>query len=616
MHRLSLACAVLSCAVPLVAQNCAGTPPSATILSQDPFGANFYVGSPATPLGFGNCMFVDATLSGPITITEMSTLFYNQGAGNPIVPDQTGLTADINVYTCALSCAGNEVLPPPFPTTNASGAAHPLALSAGPVGAPWTLAGQGTSVITAFPAASIITMVAPIVIGASGPVGICVEFCNPDPSVAANVGQPNAANAGPTNQLITSPGQTVLPSDPFVALTATAFQNDAFNSGAVYGDDINLGIVYDPDPLSGYWEPFGQACYDRPHAFWDEYDPGTTPSIANGGYDLFPSSGVAGPNYVAAPTSGVYVAPNPANSLTATAPVVTTTASWDDATIVRTMPFSIQPPGFAAPVADITISSNGWVMFANNTDPNACFAYYNDIAGVRDFDGRIMPMFGDLDPSAGGLFTYEDQGTQVVITWDAVPEWNTPAATVTMQVTIQSSGIISVVTGAMTLGAAPGIAGYTPGLGAPLGNEMDIGTSLPFQSGDGASAPVLGLDSRPVVAPAAPANLIASNLPANSFIGMILMDLHFIPGGFNLAAVGADDCFQNVGAGPLAAPAFIGFIPVAGAPAAGGTMSLATPSVGASFIGTTVYAQSATLTAGYNNLGVLVSNAVCFRIGT
>ena len=279
------------------------------------------------------------------------------------------------------------------------------------------------------------------------------------------------------------------------------------------------------------------------------------------------------------------------------------------------MPFTVQPPGMAA-TADITIGSNGWVMFGNNTDPNAAFAYYNDIASVRDFDGRIMPMFGDLDPSAGGLFTYEDQGTQVVITWDAVPEWNTPAATVTMQVTIQSSGIISVVTGAMTLGAAPGIGGYTPGLGAPLGNEMDIGASLPFQSGDGASAPILALDSRPVVAPAAPANLVTSNIAANTFIGLTLMDLNFIPGGFNLASVGGDNCFQDVGAAPLAAPAFIGFIPVAGAPGAGGTMSLATPSVSSAFIGTTVYAQSATLTAGYNALGILVSNAVCFRIGT
>ena len=255
-------------------------------------------------------------------------------------------------------------------------------------------------------------------------------------------------------------------------------------------------------------------------------------------------------------------------------------------------------------------------MFANNTDPNACFAYYGAFADFTDMDCRLAPMFGDLDPAAAGLFTYEDFGSHVTVTWEVVPEWNVASAVNTMQVTIQASGIINVFLGAMNLSAAPGITGYTPGLGAPTPPEVDLATALPYTSGDGASPPVLGLDSRPQVQPAAPANLVCSNIPANTFIGMMLMDLAFIPGGFNLAPFGAPDCFQHVGGGPLAAPAFIGFIPVAGAPAAGGTMTLPTPSVGAAFLGTVVYGQSATLTAGFNGLGVLASNAVCFRIGT
>jgi len=624
MRYLSLICAVSSCALPVIAQNCVGTPPSATILTQSPFGASFYVPPSATPIGAGYNHFVDVDLSAPITITGLSTWFYDQGVGVPVNPDQTGLTCDVNVYTCATSVIGNETTAAPFPATGASGSPHPLAGAGGPAGLPWSLAGRGSALIVAFPAESIITLTAPIVL-AAGQHGICVEFLPPDPTNVLNSGQPNAANAGPLHALVGSPGALALPSDSFVTMVRTGFQNDAFQSGPVYADDINLAFNYDPDPNAGFWEPFGIGCYERPHAFWDQHAAGVPMPLANGGFDLFPSSAIAGPSYIVAPTSATYVAPNPAANLTTAAPGVTTTPTpagstvttdWDDATITRVLPFTIQPPGLAAPTANLTIGSNGWIMFANNADPNLCFGYYNVFANFVGFDCRLAVMFGDLDPSAGGLLTYEDFGTHVTVTWEAVPEWSVAAAVNTMQVTIHANGIINVVYGAMNLSAAPGITGYTPGLGAPTPAEVDIATAMPFASGDGASPPILGLDARPQILPATPANLVTSNIPANTFLGLMIMDLAFIPGGFNLAPVGAPDCFQYVGANPLGPFLFLDASPVVGAPAAGGTMTLATPAAGAAFIGIVVNAQSATLTAGYNGFGALSSNALCFRIGT
>src|SRR5262245_23187188 len=136
MHKIHLACAVLGTAASLFAQ-CAGGPPAATFSTRSDFVGSFYYGS--TTAGASLVQLFDLTVGQTVTIPTIRGLTYDQGIGNPVVPNQVGAVATVKLYTCATTWTGNQNQNP----------------STTPPGTPWTLVGTGSMTVVATPGESV-----------------------------------------------------------------------------------------------------------------------------------------------------------------------------------------------------------------------------------------------------------------------------------------------------------------------------------------------------------------------------------------------------------------------------------------------------------------------------
>src|SRR5262245_54487380 len=153
MIRLPHLTAVLlgsACAV--VAQTCATPSGAHTFSNRDEFVGSFYY--------VMDVHFADITLQRDISISQIRTWTYDQGAGQPVVPTQVGNQGVVNVYTCPNTRLGNEAIAPTAP------------------GSPWTLVGSGTLTVVAHPAESPVVFAPPITILA-GTYGLAIEYMQP-----------------------------------------------------------------------------------------------------------------------------------------------------------------------------------------------------------------------------------------------------------------------------------------------------------------------------------------------------------------------------------------------------------------------------------------------------
>lgn len=591
MQKLCIAGAVLGTAIGAVAQ-CQGVPPNQTILSADPFSANFYVGSPspvpAAYTGFNLLFDLNATCD--ITVNDMETWLYDQGAGNPVNPNQVGNTANVNIYTCAGTYLGNETTLP------------------GAAGSPWTLAGTGTVVVDAFPTNSIITLNAPIAI-AQGLYGVAVEFQPP------TGGQPNE---GPLHPLIQSPAANPTPGDLYINISNMGVQNDAFvGAGVTSGDSFNLQFGYTPNPNAGFTEVFGDGCYFRPFGHWEEFNTNAALDLSGFEYSML-YQGAPAENYqmVPAALSGPFVPPASANIMDpATVPATNTTGDWDDALAAPiTLPFAFPFAGGGS-TNEITIGSNGFVFLGNVTDNSRCFAYYNSFPDFRDFEPRIAMFFGDLDPQAsgtagGGVYYDVINPNEVRITFENVHEWNDPAAVNTFQLVLQSSGNYEVIYQGMAIGTAPAIVGFTRGNGDRTENlDLTARAAAAYVTGDGAIPPVLNTDFRPVIGTTL--NWFLEGITPGTPIVFLITGVAALPGPLDLTFLGMPNCRQ--------------YIDVTAGPADTWLMNIDTNTWTATqpipipnnpaLIGANLYAQAAPFTAGLNRAGILSSNGACVKVG-
>jgi hypothetical protein len=612
MHKISLACAAIGLSLPAIAQTeCDNAQPlGASIQTQVPFSANFYVGAPATPSATftGFCLYVDVDLSASVTFTGFGAWLYDQGNGNPPVPDQTGLTANVNVYTCATSYQGNEQEMAQVPPITPGGA-----------GSAWTLAGNGSVVVEAWDgtdaSASDVILAAPITLPA-GQYGLCLEFNPPDPANPANVGQPNSANAGGAlHTLIRSPAVQPTQADSFMTISAQGFQNDAFFGAAVSSDNINMYMDYQGAAGVGYFAEFGDGCYFRPRAIWEEQAP-TVMDLANTAWTYLP-----GPsdNYLLFPGAGTLQPTAGLTNRLLTAPAVIPpgypAGSWDDALDTPiTLPFAWDTPGGGS-TNTITIGSNGHVFLDAVIEPNAAYGYYGAVVDFQDFPARFAPAWGDLDPSVGtpGLYFETDGVSFFRITWENFEEWNVATALNTMQLTVTDFGPgavdqVDVVYGNMAMGAAPMLIGWTPGNGAKLGNQTDISAIGPagLAGGDGSIPPILSMDSRPVLGTTP--NLVTTNITPGTIFVFSFLDFAAAPFPIPLSFAGMPGCNQYIG-GAAASGSLVGVNPSLEAP-----RPFSIPN-SASLAGVKLFSQSAPFTGGLNAAGILTSNGMCIRIG-
>ena len=254
-----------------------------------------------------------------------------------------------------------------------------------------------------------------------------------------------------------------------------------------------------------------------------------------------------------------------------------------------------------------------YLASVNTTDYTYCGAPYGGILGWKDGAPRIAPFYSDMDADpasgAGGIFYDVDPSNQfVTITWFDVPEW--PLATAvgrnTFSVTLNASGQVDINYNGLGTHVAGNnsLIGFSEGNGARMPNAQDLSASMPFQSGDGAIPPVLGMDSRPVLG--TNPKFVTSNITPGTFAQILVIGLTGLATPVDLTAFGMPGCNQYIN--PFAT-----------------AFNLLTPNntfeqtvtvpANPAFQNLQYFVQAAPLTGGLNAAGILTSNGVCAKFG-
>jgi hypothetical protein len=566
-----IAAALLGLAASAVAQNCTVPPAQRTFSNRPDFGASFYY-------NLGNHLF-DLNVQRNIAIASIKTWTYDQGAGNPVVPNQVGATGQVDFYTCPTTRLGNETNAPTNP------------------GSPWTLLGSGTITVVATPGESTIVFNPPLVL-AAGQWGCALNYL---PTT-------NGPAPGPLHCLGVNPNPNTPVSDQFLTFSNDAIQQTAWTGTGT--DSPNLRITYTPDAASAHYVSVGDGCYFRPHAFYERFLPGpTSPDIQNTGQSWVN----LGANYVVVPAAPTLV-PSTSPSITLQPYGSSSSASWDDALSTPILlPFTFNFPGGST--TDITISSNGFVFLraVTNNTYDYCGSAYGSILGFRDLPPRIAPFYVDLDPTTAGSIHYDvDPSNQFVrITWNACVEWTpviNPASLNTMQLTLWANGNVDVVYGALANrnvnDGNDGIYGFTDGDGNRLPPAIDISASLPYTSGDGAIPPVLEMDARPVIGTTP--NIVTKNITAGTLVQILAAGDQLAPVPIDLGIIGMPGCL-------LTTNPFV-FLTNVITPNNTFVQPFQIPNL-PSLQNQQLVFQAAPLTPGLNPLGLLLSNAICTRVG-
>lgn len=569
MRNVSFAAvALLGLTTAAVAQNCSVPSPARTFSNRDEFVASFYY-------NLANHFF-DLNANAGISLNSFNTVLYDQGVGNPVVPNQVGATGTVEVYTCPNTRLGSEALAP------------------GTAGSPWTLVGTGTITVAAFPAESTCVFNPPLPI-AAGQYGVALRYL---PTT-------NGPNPGPLHCIGKSPAATAPVSDQFLTFSNDGIQGTAWTG--VGTDSPNLRLNYTPEPNAGYYTTIGEGCYFRPHAFYEAFQASATaPDVANTSQQWIN----VGTNYIVVP-AGLALATPTSPNLVLSAYGASSCACWDDAiTAPITLPFTFNAPGGVS-TNQITIASNGGVYLeavTNGAYTPFTGANYGGTA-FRDGPARIAAFFTDLDPSAGGSIHYDvDPSNQFVrITWLNVPEWPTGTLN-TMQLTLYSTGNVDLFLGAVgntsvTYGN-DAIVGYTPGNGARLSGSIDLSASLPLTTGDGAIPPVLGMDGRPALGTTP--NIRTTNVTPGTVFQVLAGGSALQPIPIDLGFIGMPGC-------SLTTNPFVFLTNVIG-PNNTFDQPLNVPNNPA-LINSQLVFQGAPLTAGYNTAALLLSNGICVRVG-
>jgi len=570
MKNLSLTLAVLGASAGLVAQNCNTAPAAQVFSNRQDFAASFYY-------NLGSHIF-DLDVQVPITISGMRTWLYDQGVGNPVVPDQRGNTSIVDVYICPTTRLGNENSGPATPNS------------------PWILLGSGSMIVADVNVGdgeSRVVFNPPLNL-AAGQWGVNVVYNAPTTGL----------NPGPLHCLGVSPNPGGPYRDAFLSMSADGIIGTAWAGVGV--DSPNLRIAYTPAASAAQYLPFGEGCYFRPFAFYQNFpNSAAAPSLANTSISLLN----IGPNYLAVP-GGLSFVPPTGTSLTAGPYGSSSSLDWDDAlSSPITLPFTFNYPGGST--TEITISSNGSIYLdavINNTYA-ICGASYGSIAPFREGPPRIAAFYHDLDPSVGGagLFYEVDPGNQFVrVTWQNVQEWGVATAVNTFQVTLWAAGNIDLFYGSLANRSAGNnaIAGFTPGLGSRLPAPINLIASLPFQTGDGAVPPLLTMDGRPVIGTTA--NLVTTNVTPGTLFEVFVAGFSAQPSPTSLAPFGMPGCFQHINP-------FSAFL--TGLTGNDFVVPFTVPN-NPTFQNVQFFFQAAPLTPGLNGAGILTSNGLCVKIGT
>ncbi|MGC6486024.1 MAG: hypothetical protein ACON4Z_00125, partial [Planctomycetota bacterium] len=212
----------------------------------------------------------------------------------------------------------------------------------------------------------------------------------------------------------------------------------------------------------------------------------------------------------------------------------------------------------------------------------------------------------------------------IMVWWDNVPNWPAVAGvtcSMSIEFTVDGS-VVNIAYGtnlANDGGGNDAIIGFSGGNGEPVGAAIDWSAipSLPGAavSGDGSSAPDLGVTARPVEGTAT--DLVVGNLPAYT-PGIPAIAFFALavgsgpPGGIDLSLIGAPGCnFYPDATAPLL---ITGIEDLANNP---GVISIPL-SLPAGAAGNDVFAQAAVWNdlLPPNNANLTLSNGICLKVGS
>ncbi|MFT4842175.1 MAG: hypothetical protein ACI8UD_004286 [Planctomycetota bacterium] len=313
-------------------------------------------------------------------------------------------------------------------------------------------------------------------------------------------------------------------------------------------------------------EKYGSPC-DFPSQFGEHFAQGAPVDLANTSWLMIDTGGgtwdvsqTAGFPYDAATpqASGIEIR-DPTNPWFG-AFTSSSCACWDDATVVMTpvtggLTYPDPATGLSVPFTQISINTNGTIRVGDQGADNS-FAYNGGNSGFVSsvFQGTAGPLlpqfalfFNDLDLDAAGSLWVEDNGGQLRITWDGVPNWDAaagvPSAMNDLQITfIPGLVIYSFGPNVGNGGSASneGIVGWSQGDGS-TDNRLDWTVDMTaYTSGSGFVGPSTDATAPPVLGTSF--SVVVDGLSPTAIIGGVVYGLTQLSPGIPLGGLLGINC--------------------------------------------------------------------------
>jgi len=546
-------------------------------------GTNLTLGddtySPAQPLGFSftynNVAYTD------IVICSNGYIWFGNAAPTGVTPDYTPaeskLLTEGGARFCPLWCDFN-------PSDPASGNVHFNSFPAG----------------GGLPARAVVTWSNVFEYGRTTPLTFQVTFTDAgtillqyDANTAVVAGgfgtAPSLVGCSPGNGAAANPRNfSVLPI--VTAGNATVHQSIARGAFPLAGRSME----FLPDGTGGYiiaarsqcgqgsFTPYGVGCPKNMTAY-EHWATAGTFDLSNQSFQ-FISDGLGG--YTVIPGPGLDTG------------YATPITLGDDQTSVQPIPFSFPFAGAAR--TSIGVCSNGILWMGPTT---TVYAYPVATAVTTEAAPWIAGMWCDLDPASGGQTFWDVNSSRAMITWVNVPHWNQLGVVSTLQIKLLSNGDFILSYGACNNGSEAA-AGLSEAQNCANPGPIDWLTAVPYSVGRIGQVPLTlaaQTGSRPAIG--STFNLVTSNIPNGTSFGIQI--LGFTRLSVNAAPLGLSGCTQYVSTDGL-----FGFL-VNGNTA---TFPISIPN-NPGLQGVTVLSQSATFSAGFNPIGVILSNGGEIKIG-
>jgi len=127
---------------------------------------------------------------------------------------------------------------------------------------------------------------------------------------------------------------------------------------------------------------------------------------------------------------------------------------------------------FGSNFSSLYVGSNGYITFTEGDND------YSETLSDHFDTIRISGLFGDLNPSGGGMVSWKQLADSVVVTWENVPEYGSSNSN-TFQIEMYFDGRIEL--SWLAIEAESGIVGLSDGLGMPPDfQETDISEKYPL----------------------------------------------------------------------------------------------------------------------------------------